>query len=253
MKTLTNKSTKFHNIKVKLYPNNLQHVKGAFLARTSNEETLSIEQVCKAIKERGNFTGNYEDLVNHVKLFYDEAAYQLCDGFAINTGYYTVYPNIGGSFNSAFDTFKHNENPITFRLKPGALLRLMAKHINVDITGFADEPYIKQFYCSEDNSINNSYIPGSFFCITGYKIKIAGDDPDCGVYFVPVEDPSKAVKLNRIAVNTNAKIIGMSPETGFLRNKIVIKTQYTGSGNVLLKRAKAITSKFIVEEKQCPV
>jgi hypothetical protein len=49
---------------------------------------LSIEAVCAALKNRGGFTGNYDDLVKHVKQFFDAAAYQLCDGFAESRGAY---------------------------------------------------------------------------------------------------------------------------------------------------------------------
>ena len=96
-----------HRIRVKLYPNYLPNVKGAYIARTDNEASLSIEQVCAALKNRGGFSGNYEDLVENVRQFFDEAAYQLCDGYAVNTGYYSVHPNVGGTFNSVAELHDH--------------------------------------------------------------------------------------------------------------------------------------------------
>jgi hypothetical protein len=63
-----------HRIRVKLYPNYLPNTEGAYIARTDNEASLSIEEVCAALKNRGGFTGNYNDLVEHVKQFFDEAA-----------------------------------------------------------------------------------------------------------------------------------------------------------------------------------
>jgi hypothetical protein len=71
-------------------------VEGAYIARTDNEASLSVEEVCAALKNRGGFTGSYDDLVEHVKQFFDEAAYQLCGGFAVNTGCFSVHPNVGG-------------------------------------------------------------------------------------------------------------------------------------------------------------
>jgi hypothetical protein len=64
-----------HRIRVKLYPNYLLNVEGAYLARTINEAGLSVEDVCAALKNRGGFTGNYDDLVEHVKQYFGEAAY----------------------------------------------------------------------------------------------------------------------------------------------------------------------------------
>jgi hypothetical protein len=80
-----------HRIRVKLYPNYLPQVEGAYIARTDNEASLTIEQVCAALKNRGGFTGNYDDLVEHVKQFLDEVVYQICDGFAVNLK--TAYPS----------------------------------------------------------------------------------------------------------------------------------------------------------------
>jgi hypothetical protein len=51
-------------------------------------------------------------------------------------------------------------------------------------------------------SVNRVFVPGNQFVITGDKIKVAGEDPACGVYMVPVDDPSSALKLTRIAENS---------------------------------------------------
>ena len=42
-----------HRIRVKLYPNYLPHLAGAYIAGTDNEASLSIEEVCAALKNRG--------------------------------------------------------------------------------------------------------------------------------------------------------------------------------------------------------
>ncbi|MDR2796795.1 MAG: DUF4469 domain-containing protein [Treponema sp.] len=56
-----------HRIRVNLYPNYLPKAEGVYIARTDNETSLSIEEVCAAFKNRGGFTGNYGDLVEYVK------------------------------------------------------------------------------------------------------------------------------------------------------------------------------------------
>jgi hypothetical protein len=58
-------------------------VGGALIARTDDEASLNIEEVCAAGKGRGGYTGSYDDFVEHVRQFFDEAACQLCDGFAM--------------------------------------------------------------------------------------------------------------------------------------------------------------------------
>jgi hypothetical protein len=63
-----------------------------------------------------------------------------------------------------------------------------------------------------------------------------------------VDDPSKAVKVSRVAENTASKITGITPKTQFLHNRIEIRTQYAGSGAILLKTPRVITSVFVLDE-----
>jgi hypothetical protein len=123
MAIINNPDEVLHRIRVKLYPNYLPKVEGAYIARTDNEASLTIEQVCAALKNRGGFTGNYDDLVDYVRQFFDEAIYQLCDGFSINTGYFSMHPNVGGTFDSVNETHDKEKHPVSFRFRTLAVLR----------------------------------------------------------------------------------------------------------------------------------
>jgi hypothetical protein len=238
-----------HRIKVKLYPNYLRSIKGAYLARTVNEASLSIEQICAALKNRGGFTGSYEDLVEYVTLFFDEAVYQLCNGYAVNTGFFSIHPNVRGTFDSEKDTYDREKNPITFHFRIRRRLRELAEYIAVEIEGIAEANcWIDEFHDTDKDSINTLYAPGDLFVIQGSKIKLAGDDPGVGVYFIPVDDPSKAVKAGRIVGNTSSKIIGVAPNTGYQHNKVEIRTQFAGSGGIFLKSPRVVTGSFVLEE-----
>ncbi|MDR2738665.1 MAG: hypothetical protein LBB68_02395, partial [Treponema sp.] len=149
-----------HRIRVKLYPNYLPNTEGAYIARTDNEASLSVEDVCAALKNRGGFTGNYDDLVEHVKQFFDEAAYQLCDGFAVNTGYFSVHPNVGGTFDKVFEGHDTEKHPVTFRFRTRAPLRALAEHIAVEVEGLADVAgYIDEFTDIATESVNETATP----------------------------------------------------------------------------------------------
>ena len=63
-----------HKIRVKLYPNYLPGQENTFIARTDSEAVLNIEQVCAALRDRGGFTGNTEDLIDYVKKYHNEMA-----------------------------------------------------------------------------------------------------------------------------------------------------------------------------------
>jgi hypothetical protein len=238
-----------HRIQVKLYPNYLPNTEGRYIAKTDNEALLNVERVCAAMKNRGGFLGSYENLIENIKQFFDECAYQLCDGFALNLGYYSVHPNIGGTFNSEKDAYDPKQNPISFRFRTRLPLRNLIKYIAVDITGVADgNAFIDEFIDRDEDSVNGIFAPGNMFCINGNKIKLAGNDPGCGVFFVPVDDPSKAVKVTRIGENNASTITGIAPDTYCRYNRIEIRTQYTGSGVTFLKAPRSIVSEFVLEE-----
>ena len=223
-----------HRIRVKLYPNYLPSVEGRYIAKTDNEDFLGIERICAAMKNRGGFLGSYENLTENVRQFMDECAYQLCDGFALNLRYYSIHPNIGGTFNSEKDAHNPAKNPIGFKYRTRSPLRKLVQHIEVDITGVADgNAFIDRFIDREEDAENGMYLPGNMFCITGSKIKVAGDDPGCGVFFVPVDDPSKAVKVTRMGENSGSMITGIAPDTEYQYNRVEIRTRYTGSNTTL--------------------
>jgi len=239
---------KLHRITVKLYPNYLTKIKGKYVARTVHEDTLSIDDIATLMKTRGGFEGDHEVLIDYVKSFLREMAYQLCDGYAVNTGYFSIYPNIGGTFNSAKEPYRPEKNRISFHYRTNAELRKLIKEINVEIAGVSDaNAFIYDFTDTEEDSSNELYSPGNLHVISGRKIKIEGNHPACGVYFVPLDNPSKAVKVTRIAENSPTRIIGISPDTGYTSHRIEIRTQFTGSKKTPLKEPRTIVSDFTVE------
>jgi hypothetical protein len=236
-----------HKIRVKLYPSYLQNSEGAFIARTNNQKVLSIEDLCSMLKTRGGFIGNYDDLVMYVRQYYKEVAYQLCDGFAINNGYYSIYPNVGGTFGSVNEAYDSAKHPISFRFGIRSLLRELVKKIEVEVERVpAVSGYIERYTDFEEASQNSLFVPGNQFAIHGHKIKLVGDDPTVGLYFIPEDDPSNPVKVMRIAENTGSKITGIAPETNSKFNRIEIRTQYAGT-NTLLKKPKIMQSDFSLE------
>jgi hypothetical protein len=75
MAVINNVTETLHRIRAKLYPNYIHGIDGAFIARTDDEASLTIEQVCAALKNRGGFTGNYQDLVEYRVVFLTKRGY----------------------------------------------------------------------------------------------------------------------------------------------------------------------------------
>jgi hypothetical protein len=203
------------------------------------------------MKNRAGYQGEHESALQTIRHFFNEMLYQLADGFSVNLGFGTIHPNIGGIFKSDKEPYDPEKHPITYRFQPLKALRILSNETGVIIEGYANINGQIDEYANMDRldiAINTIFVPGDQFIISGDKIKVAGDDPANGVYMVPVEDPSKALKLDRIVENSPGRIIGlMHQSTGYAYNRVEIRTQFTGS-NTLLKTPRIITSSFILEE-----
>jgi type IV secretory pathway protease TraF len=193
-----------------------------------NDSILTVEEVCARLKERGGYTGSYEDLVKHVKMFFNEMSYQLSDGFAVNAGYFSVHPVV----DEAGSPFKTR----TF-------LRRLARSIVIDVQEKTNRGYIKYFTDTGTGMVNERITPGSVFIAAGSKIKVEGDDPDCGVWFASMVDASLRFKVSSpLEENTSEKVSGVIPIIPAGKYTIEIKTQY--ADGVMLKEPRTIKGGF---------
>jgi hypothetical protein len=234
-----------HKIRVRLYPSRLPQARGALYARTDSEAALSLEDVAAEMKNRGGFTGNYQDLIAHVRQFLDEVVYQLCDGFAVNLGYFSIHPAVGGLFKSEDES--PAGHPVTFRFRSRARLREIAKSVVVEVEKAKKPGRIEGCFDLDSGETNGRLTPGGIFTLSGGKLKVAGDDPECGIYFVSALDPDKRFKVaSRLAVNISSRLCGVVPAMPEGDYQIVIVSQYT-VGGIPLKTPRSITSDFTVK------
>ena len=235
MAVINNVTEVLHRIRAKLYPNYLHGISGAYIARTDDEASLSIEQVCAALKNRGGFTGSYKDLVEYVQQFFDETAYQLCDGFSVNTGYFSLHPRIGGTWENAREPLDPVKHPVRFSFRALKPLRDLASHIEVLIEGVAETTgFIAEITDVTTEAVNETLTPGGMFALAGHKIKIAGESADCGVYFVNAAAPSQRVKAaGHLADNTASRIVGIIPALAAGQWQVEAVTRFSGSGTPL--------------------
>jgi hypothetical protein len=241
-KVIGNVNEVLHRIKVKLYPNYLSGASGVYIAKTHNEAVLSVEDVCAAAKNRGGFTGSYDDLVKDVKVFFEEAAYQLTDGFAVNTGWFSLHPKVGGTFSKTGKSLDTKKHKVDFSFRPMDRLWELADNIEVEIEGVANTSgFIDSILDVRSGELNRILSPGGALVITGSKIKLAGDHPDVGIWFyqdIPNTQPVKVTE--NLSENSSIKLIAAIPalQQGSLW-RLQIVTQFT-NGSLLLKTPRII-------------
>jgi hypothetical protein len=233
-----------HRIRVTLHKSNLPNAKGAYYSRTDSEAELSIEDVAASAIKRGGVTGSHREFSLHAREFFDELAYLLCDGFAVNTGYFSIYPAVKKLFKGRHEAYDSKNHEITFRFRIRAPLRRLAGLITVETEDNENSRGGVKRFTDESGTVNETVTPGALFSLAERKIKVAGDNPDCGVWFISKEDPSVRFRaVRRLSVNTSTKLAGIAPALPDGEYTVEVKTQYT-VGGINLKETKTFKSGF---------
>jgi hypothetical protein len=223
--------TILHRVRAYLYDNLLTEDPNDFIARVSSERSLNVEQICTSAANRGGADISASSMHHAVDLFLEETAYLLCDGYSINTGFFTASVHIKGVFNSPNDTFDPNKHTIVFEFHQGEEMRERLSNIAVDILGVANSSLsIAQVTDVKTGSVNNLLTPYHNLKIAGYKIKIAGDNPDNSVYFHSIMEGYRVkVDASDIVVNNPSELIIVIPNLSAGTYKVEVTTQYGGT------------------------
>jgi hypothetical protein len=241
-----------HRIKAYLYDNPLtKDDVNDYVARVSSEYSLNVKQIAETAASRGGADISAAAMEHAVELWLKEMAYQLCDGFSVNTGWFTAAVHIKGVFENPQQHFDPEKHSVLFEFHQGTKLRNDLPSVTVDILGVADTGIlIMQVVDIKTGSVNDLLTPGRNLKITGQRIKIAGDKPDVGIRFRSQDDPDAAytVAPNDIVVNNPSEVLIIIPTMIVDTYKLEMTTQY-GTGSRLLNEPRTAVFDKILEVK----
>lgn len=228
----------FHQIKAYLYPNHLLAKQNEFVPRVCSERTINVKEICESAVRRGGAPGTPEEMEYKVNLFLDEMAYLLCNGYAVNTGYFTGNAHLNGVFNSAGESFDPARHTLSFSFNQGELLRQEIKDLRVDILGIAKNVmFISEVTDQKTGSVNNIITPNRNLIIKGGKLKIAGNS-ETGVYLIHIETGNKLkIDPSDVVVNYPTELMIALPDLIPGDYKLEVVSQFTG--NSLLKEPRS--------------
>jgi hypothetical protein len=186
-------------------------------------------------------------MTHAVKLWMKEMSYQLCDGFSINTGWFTAV-HIKGVFNSLLEKFNPQKHHVLFEFHQGAELRKELSTVTVDILGLADSGIsIAQVVDVKSGSVNDLLTPRRNLKITGHKIRVVGNEPGVGILFRSQDDPDTVfpVEADDIVVNNPSEVIIVIPELIVDTYKLEITTQFSNDAKLLKAPRTAVFDKVL--------
>jgi len=239
---------KMHKIAAKFVPAFLPEAKKPYNLKTVHQETLDLHGVAAKADAYGigpDAKAIEDGLARGLKLI----AYLVMDGWRVKTPLFNLRVRVPGEYDGSETALPDGVNPVV-RIGASAEFREYVKdHVRIEFDGILSKNgLISAFLDVEENQTNSVFVPGDQFVLTGTDIMAVGDHASCGVYFVPIDNPTAEVKVARIAKNSRSEIIGVCPQTGYQRNKIVIRSQYSGSLTRFLKTVRTIESSFVIEE-----
>ena len=218
-----------HRIKAYLYDNVLTENPNDYIARTFSERSLNSSQICEAAVNRGGADISAASMNHAIELFLKEMAYQLCDGYAVNTGYFTATTNIKGVFDSPQEAFNAEKHNILFQFNQGEKLRAQIPNIEVNILGVADSgSIVLQVTDIKSGSVNDLLTPGRNLKISGSKIKLAGENAANGIYFTNIDTQARtAVEASDIVINNPSELMIIIPNLTPGTYQLEVMTQFT--------------------------
>jgi hypothetical protein len=224
-----------HTIKAWLYENQLTEDQNDFAARVAAERALSVRDICQSAVERGGADIHAAAMEHAVDLFHKEMAYRLCDGFSVNTSWYNASTHIKGVFTSPAEGFDPAKHTVMVEFRQGVELRRELGMVSVNILGKAESGFfIAVVNDLRTGSVNDLLTPGRNLRIIGGKLKVEGDDPSCGVYFVNEADGSRIkVDAEDIVENLIAHILIVIPALVPGTYRLEVTTQFAGGGKLL--------------------
>lgn len=166
-------------IKANLYPNLLTEDPNDYVARVISERILNVKEICNvAVTRGGGAQTTVEAMEHNVNLFLKEMAYQLSDGYSVNTGYFTANTLIRAVFNSLNETFNTDKYAILYQSNQGDMLRKGLSSIAVEMKGLGDSSItINEVQDIKTGSVNDLLTPNRNLRIKGFKLKLPGNIP----------------------------------------------------------------------------
>ncbi|MDR1121567.1 MAG: DUF4469 domain-containing protein [Dysgonamonadaceae bacterium] len=247
-------ATILHKIRAYLYDNALtKDDVNDYIALVSSEHSLSVKQIAEIAALRGGSDISAPAMEHAVNVWMKEMAYQLCDGFSVNTGWFTAAVHIKGVFNSPQEQFNPEKQHILFEFHQGAELRRELSAVTVEILGLADSGiFIAQVEDKKSGSVNDLLTPGRNLKITGQKIRVIGNENEegVGVFFRSQSNPAAVypVAMDDIVINNPSEVMIVIPDLAVDTYRLEITTQFS-VGQRLLNEPRTAVFDRILEVK----
>jgi hypothetical protein len=150
----------------------------------------------------------------------------VSDGDTVHLPLFNIGFSISGAFDGAFDSFDPARHKLNVKINKGTLLRSVERKVKLTkVNAHSPQPRIYTVKDITTGTVDKILSSGGVVEINGKNIKITGNNPECGLYFV--DDNGAQTKANIFALNKPSILIAHIPILAAGNYKLKIVTQYS--------------------------
>ena len=227
------------NLKARLRKNLLTSDPKDYSAVPLTSGSVGINEIVDELVKEG-MELKRETVIDVINRFNRKTADLVVSGYNANTGLTYIRTAIKGPFYNK--TWNPEVNFLVASVSPGAALRTAIAETTVEIIGEQPDPL--EIYSLTDPYTGNTdgtLTKGRNAEIKGSYLKIAGEDPACGVSFIDTTTRAETkLEMADIVINEPSRLLILVPAALLAGEyELRVTTQYSG-GNATLKSPRSI-------------
>jgi division protein CdvB (Snf7/Vps24/ESCRT-III family) len=198
-----------------------------YVAQLQNVTSHDLSSVIEKMLEGGS-TITKTDALAVLNRFFETITRISKDGETVNLDLFRTNLSITGVFESASDSFDPKRHSININANAGKLLKDAIAKVKLEKTSSVEAlPHVLEVKDSISRTVNQHITANGVIEIVGSLLKIAGDNPKNGLYFIAAD--GKATKALTLIDNKPARLIAMVPNLPSGEYTLQITSQYNGA------------------------
>ncbi|GHT80975.1 hypothetical protein FACS189467_4240 [Bacteroidia bacterium] len=210
-----------------LHENLLTERTDDFAAQPHVKNSYKRDQLIELMLQRGTLVTK-TDIIAVLNNLEETVDYIVRNGGTVTLPLFDTGFSIGGVFDSAMDVFDPARHKLHVTIRKSSVLRTAEKEVKLTkINSAPPQPSVLEVKDSVSGAVDTTLTAGGAVEINGINIKIAGNDPDNGLYFVAVGGGT--IKAVTIVSNKPATLIALVPALQAGSYQVKIVTQFNSS------------------------
>ncbi|MCT4602575.1 MAG: DUF4469 domain-containing protein [Marinifilum sp.] len=236
------------SVNIELHDWTLGKKKGEKIGRVLRTKSINVDDLVQLVVSRGTEL-NATTIKASFELMKHMAIEQLMNGASVNFGLGHFQLNTNGVFSgdaAKWDNEKHN---LSVKFSPTKEMKGTLNNCKVKVLGKANSSItINTVTDLVTKQVNKCLTPGGGVDISGFRVKIAGDQKEVGIKLVNCDTKEKiSIPDSAIMQNTFSCIKFVVPhDLASGTYQLIIASQYTSKGTYL-KKATSYNFSHILE------